>query len=70
MCVIDRHDMTLAVKVALNLNTTTTHTFPPPTRPPPPQAIEPINTRSPRMATFESIVGKEENAGKQHCVLL
>ena len=28
MCVTDRHDMTLAVKVALNLNTTNQPTFP------------------------------------------
>ena len=54
MCVTDRHDMTLAVKVALKPDTTNQPTH------------QPDFLTTLKKMPFESIMGKGENADNQH----
>ena len=53
MCITDHNDMTLAIKVALNPNTT--------------NHLQPLTTL--KKKAQENTVGKGENAGKQHFLL-
>ena len=68
MCVTDRHDMTLAVKVALNPNSTNQPTIIL-------KAVAHDKINVTEISKFvlkrvENIVGKGENAGYQHFLLL